>query len=93
MLLLDEPAGQSTFDDVELATLLAGIAGVAMLQAGPGVLRLPGGDNLEDLSPDWAWGGSVGCGSVGCGSTGGAGRSAAAATSSTTGDVNAGPRR
>ncbi len=26
------------------------------------VLRLPGVDNLEDLSPEWAWGGSTGAG-------------------------------
>jgi GAF domain-containing protein len=41
LLLLDKPAGQFTFDDVELATLLAGIAGVAMAQAGPGGVQVP----------------------------------------------------
>ncbi len=41
LLLLDKPAGQFTFDDVELATLLAGIAGVAIVQAGPASLQVP----------------------------------------------------
>lgn len=41
LLLLDKASGQFTFDDVELATLLAGIAGVAMAQAGPGGVQVP----------------------------------------------------
>lgn len=54
LLLLDREGGQFTYDDVEMATLLAGIAGVALAAGGPGAGQVPGpaelGGELDRLS-------------------------------------------
>ena len=51
LLLLDKAGGQFTFDDVELATLLAGIAGAALAGGDAGRSRVPDPGELGgDLS-------------------------------------------